>query len=111
MIAAEGRSVRTSLAVPRVRIETPATTVRIPNGAAGDEYRLSITGGTEPGNLLERDGKPVPLSSDGAFSDSVDLRAGENLLGFVARSPAGVTRILNLDLGVSGEQRREATAR
>jgi uncharacterized repeat protein (TIGR01451 family) len=110
LLSADGRSVRTSLPVPGIRIEAPSDTVRLPTGAAADGRRFSIAGRTEPGNALDRDGNPVPLRPDGAFADTVELRSGGNLLGFTARNPAGVTRILHLDLDVSGERGKEATA-
>jgi len=110
MVSAEGRSVRTSLAVPGLRIEAPSDTARFPTGMAAYGRRFSITGRTEPGNALDRDGNPVPLRPDGAFADTVELRSGGNLLGFTVRNLAGVTRILHLDLDVSGEQGKGATA-
>jgi hypothetical protein len=110
LLSADGRSVRTSLPVPGIRIETPPYSVRIPAGTAADGRRFSITGRTEPWIALDRDGNPVPLRPDGVFADTVELRSGGNLLGFTARSPAGVTRILHLDLDLSGERGKEATA-
>jgi hypothetical protein len=111
LLSADGRSVRTSLPVPGIRIEAPSDTVRLPTGTAADGRRFSITGRTEPGNALDRDGVPVPLRPDGAFADTVELRSGGNLFGFTAGNPAGVTRILHLDLDVSGGQEKEAMAR
>ncbi|MBE0606322.1 MAG: OmpA family protein [Deltaproteobacteria bacterium] len=110
LLSADGRSVRTSLPVPGIRIETSSEPVRIPTGAATDRLRFSITGWTEPGNALDRDGNPVPLRPDGGFADTVELRPGGNLFGFTARNPAGVTRILHVDLDVSGERGKGATA-
>jgi hypothetical protein len=110
LLSADGRSVRTSLPVPGIRIEAPSGTVRLPTGTAADGRRFSITGRTEPGNALDRDGVPVPLRTDGVFADTVELRSGGNLFGFTARNPAGVTRILHLDLDVSVEGGKEATA-
>ena len=109
LLSADGRSVRTSLPVPGIRIEAPSDTFRSPNGTAADGRLFSITGRTEPGNALDRDGNPVPLQPDGAFADTVELRSGGNLLGYTARNPAGVTRTLHLDLDVSGERGKEAT--
>ena len=111
MVAADGRSVRTTLAVPQVRIESPADTVRLPAGAGPGGYRVTFTGWTEPGNVLDRDGKPLALRAEGDFSDTVELQAGENRFGFAAKNPAGVTRILHVDLGLSGEQGKEANTR
>ncbi len=99
MTAADGRSVRTSFTVPAIRVEPASGTGRI-----------AVTGWTEPGNTLERDGKPVPVGPDGSFSETIDVRPGGARVGFVAKSPAGVTRILHLDLGVSGGQGKAAVA-
>jgi hypothetical protein len=125
MVTSEGRSVRTRLALPSLRIETPSGTLRLPAGATGEGYRFfsppaggswkdgdpagtyRITGWMEPGSVADLDGKPVSPQPDGAFADSVDLWAGSNLYGIVARNPAGVTRILHLDLDVSGERGKE----
>jgi len=100
--AADGRTVRTSLGVPSIRFDAAPALVRVPAGAALESWRIVVTGRTEPGNVLERDGRPVPVGPDGAFTDPVDLRSGTALAGYTATSPAGVRRILHLELGVSG---------
>ena len=128
MVTSEGRSVRTRLALPSLRIEDPSGTVRLPSGPTGEGYRFfplpaggtwkdgdpagtyRISGWTEPGNAIERNGMPVSPRPDGVFTDTLDLRAGSNLYGFVARNPAGVTRILHLDLDVSGERGKETAS-
>ncbi|MBP2676209.1 MAG: peptidoglycan-binding protein, and OmpA, partial [Deltaproteobacteria bacterium] len=115
MTAADGRSVRTSFTVPAIRVEPASGTDRIAVPAirvepASGTDRIAVTGWTEPGNTLERDGKPVPVGLDGSFSETIDVPPGGARVGFVAKSPAGVTRILHLDLGVSGGQEKAAVA-
>lgn len=129
MVTSEGRSVRTGLGLPGIRIENPSGTVRLPPGATGDGYRFfpfppegtwkdgdpagtyRITGWTEPGNAVALRGKPVSPRPDGFFADTVEVRSGGNLLGFEVRNPAGMMRILHLDLDVSREPGEEAGGR
>jgi outer membrane protein OmpA-like peptidoglycan-associated protein len=126
MVTSEGRSVRTSLALPGIRIENPSGTVRLPLGATADGYRFvpisadrplregdpagtyRITGWTEPGNAVALYGKPVQTGPAGAFSDALDVRLGGNLFGFEVQNPAGPMRILHLDLDISREPGKEA---
>jgi uncharacterized repeat protein (TIGR01451 family) len=109
LVAADGRSVRTSLAVPSIRIDPLPDAARPLPGPAGEGRRITVTGRTEPGTALERDGRPVPVGADGRFSETVDLRTGYARVGFIAKSPAGVTRVLHLDLGFSAARGKEAS--
>jgi outer membrane protein OmpA-like peptidoglycan-associated protein len=125
MVTSEGRSVRTSLALPGTRIENPSGTFRLPPGATADGHRFfpipgdgslrdgdpagtyRIAGWTEPGNTVALYGKPVRTGPAGDFSDTLDVRRGGNLFGFEVRNPEGLTRILHLDLDVSREPGKE----
>lgn len=128
MVTSEGRSVRTSLGLPSIRIENPSGTVRLPPGANGDGYRFfpfpaegawkegdpagtyRVSGRTEPGNAVDLYGTPVP-PPEGIFAVPLDVRSGGNLLGFEVRNPSGLMRILHLDLDVSREPGKEAMGR
>ena len=122
LVTAEGRSVRTSVPLPSVEILEPAGVVRLPCGSSGERYRAyplpesgrwnagdvvatyRLRGRTEPGNTVELYGKPLPVESDGTFSETIELREGENVIGLVVRNAEGGTRIDHLKVSVSTER-------
>jgi hypothetical protein len=87
MKAADGRYLRTSVAVPSIRVE--------PVPGPG---RVAVSGWTEPGNTLEVDGKRVPVRADGGFSQTVTLLPGGARVGLVVKNPVGAVRILHLEV-------------
>ncbi len=97
MTAADGRHLRTSVAVPSIRVE--------PVPGPG---RVVVSGWTEPGNVLDVDGKRVPVRADGGFSQEVSLLPGGARVGLVVKSPAGALRILHLEAVVAGSRGKEA---
>lgn len=91
LAAADGRTVRTVLPIPSIRI-----------GSTVVAGRIVLSGRTEPGNNVERDGRGVPVSPDGSFEDTVDPQGGYSRASYIVKNPAGVVRILHLDVGYSG---------
>ena len=119
---AEGRSIRTSVLLPSVEILEPAGVVRVPCGSSGEQVQANplpergtwapedvvatyrIKGRTEPGNTVLLHENPLRVEPDGTFSERIELREGENIVGLVVRNGEGGTRVDHLKVSVSTEQ-------
>ena len=114
-----GRTVKTSIPLPHIDIDHPKGTtllsrenssdaikMLIPTGAdwatfKGTAVSCGLTGRTDPGNSVELDGKPLAVATDGSFSGTLDLAAGENSFALLARNAEGFTRISTLSARLS----------
>ncbi len=116
---AQGRTVETQVKIPSLEIIEPRGDKVMPYGSEGDQYRMLVSsekemtgkdetlmahqlaGRTEPGNVVELDGIPLTVESDGTFRAELALHAGRNAFGLVAQTPDGYSRIANLIVEVS----------
>jgi len=96
MTAADGRYLRASVPIPSIRV-----------GPVPGAGRVVVSGWTEPGNVLDVDGKRVPVRADGGFSQEVTLLPGARV-GLVVKNPAGAVRILHLEAVAPGPRGKEA---
>ncbi len=125
MVDSKGRTVHTEVVVPSIEILEPAGTVTVARGAASGTCKASpltefaavnaagadapamacsLRGRTEPGNVVEIDGKPVTVAADGSFGTAVVLPLGGETIGLVVRNPQGFARIANVDFDVSDRE-------
>lgn len=108
-----GKSVRMTVALPRLDLEIAADAEYQPfaNGdprrtRPGPEpeiatYRYRLSGRTNPGNVLSMDNRDVPLAADGTFDLPLALVAGTNRFVVSARNAAGLVRYANLQMSLA----------
>ncbi|MEM9056289.1 MAG: OmpA family protein, partial [Pseudomonadota bacterium] len=113
---AGARRATASVRLPTLEVLQPSGEARLPFGARTDQYtvfdadealgngplaRYVLAGRTDAGNAVEVDGVPIVVAEDGAFSTTIDLVAGSNVVGLVARNNSGFSRIVNLTVQVT----------
>ena len=113
MIDEVGRSIRTRVDLPLLRIDAPAdaeyrlfaeddprsmTPGAEPDGA---EYTYLLTGHTDSGNVVSIDGEELARSADGDFDLPLWLKDGDNRHVLSVRNNKGLVRYANLNLSVA----------
>lgn len=112
----QGRSVQTTLNLPRLDITSLSGDMRLVYGTSGDNYRVRkapglpgwddndevvnyrLDGITEPGSRLEIDGKEVPVNKDGRFSHEMSLHIGNNHSSAMIQNQDGYLRFADIGL-------------
>ncbi len=110
-----GRSVETSIRMPRIDILAEPGEQRLPFTGAealdpeaaiafGGQVEYWIEGRTDVGNSIALDGEPVPVDGDGAFRAALQLSPGDNRHMLAATTPAGIVRYGNLNVRMRVER-------
>jgi uncharacterized repeat protein (TIGR01451 family) len=107
MSNSQGRTVRTGVDIPRLRIVTPQGAAMVSAGSDANGCRLSeeravctLEAVTEPGNTVLLNEAPVAIMPDGTFRTDLHLDVGENVFGLLIRNAAGISRSANLAVNV-----------
>jgi len=74
-------------------------------GGGGDVVAVCrLRGRTDPANTVELDGVLLAVAADSTFSAELELHAGSNVFGLVARNPEGVTRLMTIPVSVAATE-------
>jgi uncharacterized repeat protein (TIGR01451 family) len=107
LINSEDRSFISRLKIPSLSISEPVSMIiRSIADQPGDHENdgglaQKLVGTTEPGNIVELDGRDLPVDEDGVFGADLDLKLGRNSFGILVRNSDGFSRIANLNIVVS----------
>ena len=112
----QGRSISTSLLLPKVEVIEPGVSEIIGFGDQTDKYQVlgfdevaggtgailtyEFVGNTLPGNKLMFDGRSVPVEDSGRFAVQVKLKVGENAFDLVVVNKQSINRLSRLILKV-----------
>jgi outer membrane protein OmpA-like peptidoglycan-associated protein len=110
----QGQSTSATFSVPYIEISKPEKNLILPFGVSGSGYQVNkrsdtlegdgqtvvlyydLLGRTESGNVVEIDGNPVDVETNGTFQVPLALKQGMNPYGILVRNPTGISRIVNL---------------
>lgn len=70
--------------VMRVTAAPSLTVVSPADNLLTGSHRITLEGKAAPGAMVTANGSPVAVSTDGKFSEDMDLRTGENIITIVA---------------------------
>ena len=114
-----GRSVKTTVGIPELFVETPDGPKLLAYGQSDGEcsartpeadgmwvdgqtlVTCTLVGQTESGNHVEVAGLVVPVDGSGRFTTELPLRLGNHTSGIVVRNTAGITRLATVTTLVS----------
>ena len=107
MSNSHGRSVRTTVDIPRLDIYSPSgaatvSEIRQADGCRIEEQRVvcRLEALTDHGNTVVLDGQALTPGLDGRISVDLPLEMGANVFGIIARNDAGISRSANLAVTV-----------
>jgi uncharacterized repeat protein (TIGR01451 family) len=127
-----GQVIEQAVPLPALDLLEPAGTRRVPYGATDGGIRVrpraaaagegqtrlisldpaagdgvvavaTLSGRTQPGNLIEVGRETFAPNPDGTFQAELPLHLGPNAYGLLVRTPEGVARIVNLLVAVTAE--------
>ncbi|MCP3978221.1 MAG: DUF11 domain-containing protein, partial [bacterium] len=112
MQSSEGRLANASVPIPALAIEGAAGRFTVPFGksangcnvpaaeSASDAVSCRFAGRTDPGNVVELEGRPVAVDEEGRFVLDLGGAHGKNTFGLLVRNPQGFARLANLAIDV-----------
>ena len=78
--------------IVHVRAHGPAITLlNLPDGLTVAQSTLRVAGKVDPGSNIAINGNAAPTDSQGNFTTTLALQAGQNVIAFVSTDPAGNT--------------------
>ncbi len=106
----QGRTVRSTVRIPSLEIGEPRGEMvlageggscrRGPDEAGRASAICTLRGRTDPGNLVEIEGKPATVEADGTFRAEIAASPGRSVHRVTARSPEGLLRSASVRLEV-----------